>query len=443
MSEIFSARALMGISLGFHIIYSTIGIGLPLMLMIAEWLSLRTGDDLYHQMARRWIRPAGVLFAIGAVSGTILSFELGFLWPRFMAFSGPLIGIAFSMEGFAFFTEAIFLALYIYGEKRLSRKMLFFCTIPLTVASAVSAIFVISANAWMNTPAGFRIVNGALADVHPFQALANPAWAHEAVHGTLAAYVATGFAVAGVYAAAMLRGRSNDYNKRAMTLALAVASVSLPLMLISGDWAAMTLAVQQKPKLAAMEALFTTARGAPLIIGGWPDPASGKVLYGIEIPKLLSLLAHRDPDALVEGLNAFPPGDTPDPRLVHPFFDLMVASFFIMLSAAVWFWWLRWRRRDVPMSKWPLRALLFASPFGMIALESGWLVTEFGRQPWIIRGHMRVSEGVTTQTGIGLVLFTFLVIYLALTVGLLRLLLRPASAAIGIQPRLEDRHGDS
>jgi cytochrome bd ubiquinol oxidase subunit I len=201
----------------------------------------------------------------------------------------------------------------------------------------------------------------------------------------------------------------------------------------------MTLAVQQKPKLAAMEALFTTTSGAPLVIGGWPDPASGKVLYGIKLPRLLSFLAHRDPDALVEGLDAFPPGTTPDPRLVHPFFDLMVGSFFIMLAAAAWFWWLRWRRRDVPMGTWPLRALLFASPFGMIALESGWLVTEFGRQPWIARGQMRVTEGMTTQTGIGLVLFTFLAVYLALTAGLLRLLVRPALAGKGE----EERHVDS
>ncbi len=442
MDNVLSARALMGISLGFHIIYATIGIGLPLMLMIAEWLSLSTGDDLYHKLARRWIRPAGVLFAIGAVSGTILSFELGLLWPRFMAFGGPLIGLPFSMEGFAFFTEAIFLALYIYGEQRLSRRMLFFCTIPITVAAAASAVFVISANAWMNTPAGFRLVNGALSDVHPFQALANPAWAHEAVHGTLAAYVATGFAMAGVYAATLLRGQSSDYNKRALTMALAVASVSLPLMLATGDWAAMILADQQKPKMAAMEALFTTTRGAPLFIGGWPDPASGKVLYGLRIPKLLSILAHRDSDALVEGLDAFPPGTIPDPRLVHPFFDLMVASFFIMLAAAVWFWWLRWRRREVPLDKWPLRALLFASPFGMIALESGWLVTEFGRQPWIARDHMRVAEGVTPQTGISLVLITFLVVYLALTAGLLKLLMRPASAGEGTETTQEERHVD-
>jgi cytochrome d ubiquinol oxidase subunit I len=212
MDNILSARALMGISLGFHIIYATIGIGLPFMLMIAEGLSLRTGDDTYHRIARAWIRPAAVLFAIGAVSGTILSFELGILWPGFMAFSGAMIGLAFSMEGFAFFTEAIFLALYIYGERRLSRRMQFFCTIPLTISAAISALFVISANSWMNTPTGFRLVDGNLVDVNPLKAFANPAWAHEAVHGTLAAYVATGFAVAGFYAAALLRGRVSEHN---------------------------------------------------------------------------------------------------------------------------------------------------------------------------------------------------------------------------------------
>jgi cytochrome d ubiquinol oxidase subunit I len=321
--------------------------------------------------------------------------------------------------------------------------MLFFCTIVLTVAAAASAVFVISANAWMHTPSGFRLVNGTLADVRPFQALANPAWAHEALHGTLAAYVATGFAMAGVYAFSLLRGHRTDYNKRALTLALAVASVSLPLMLVSGHWSAMTLADQQKPKLAAMEALFTTTRGAPLFIGGWPDPATGKVLYAIRIPKLLSYLAHGNPDAVVEGLDAFPPGASPDPRLVHPFFDLMVASFFIMLAASAWFWWLRWRRREVPLGKWPLRALLLASPFGMIALESGWLVTEFGRQPWIVRGHMLVAEGVTPQTGIGLVLFTFLVVYLGLTAGLLKLLLWTTSTGDGNESSAGDLHVDS
>jgi len=429
MDNLLAARALMGVSLGFHIIYATIGVGLPFMLMVAEWQSLRTGDETYHEMARHWIRPAGVLFAIGAVSGTILSFELGLLWPDFMAFSGALIGLAFSMEGFAFFTEAIFLALYIYGERRLSRRMLFFCTIPLTVAAAVSAMFVISANSWMNTPAGFLIVNSVVTHVDPLRAFFNPAWAHQAVHGTIAAYVATGFAMAGIYAAALLRGDITRHNKLALTLSLAVAGVCLPLMLISGDWAANFLANHEKPKFAAMEAHFKTSRGAPLVIGGWPDPAAGKVLYGIEVPRLLSVLAHRDPNSVVEGLDAFPPDTTPDPRIVHPFFDLMVGSFSIMFAASAWFWWLRWRRRVTPLDKWPLFALLCAAPFGIVALESGWLVTEFGRQPWIISGYMRVADGVTPSSGISLVFFVFLALYIALTIGLLKLLCRPLPAA--------------
>jgi cytochrome bd ubiquinol oxidase subunit I len=443
MDQVLSARALMGISLGFHIIYATIGVGLPLLLMLAEAVALRTGDESYRDLARSWVRPAGMLFAIGAVSGTILSFELGLLWPRFMELSGPLIGLPFSMEGFAFFVEAIFLALYSYGAKRLSRRVLFFCTIPLSIAAAASAVFVISANAWMNTPAGFSVVNGALSELHPFEAFANPAWAHEALHATLAAYVATGFALAGVYAAAQLRGLQSAITRRGLTLSLAVATVALPLMLVSGDWSAKTLAVQQKPKLAAMEALFKSERGAPLFLGGWPDPATGTVRFALRIPKGLSLLLHGDPDALVEGLDAFPADTNPDPRLVHPFFDLMVASFFIMMGPALWFWWLFWRRREAPLGKGTLRALLLASPFGLIALESGWLVTEFGRQPWVARGVMRVAQGVTTQTGITPVLCTFLVLYLVLTAGLLRLLLQPALQGKGGAAKPGGEHVES
>jgi cytochrome d ubiquinol oxidase subunit I len=425
VDNVLAARALMGVSLGFHIVYATIGIGLPLMLMMAEGIALRTGNEIYHQMARRWIRPAGLLFAIGAVSGTILSFELGLLWPRFMELSGPLIGLPFWMEGYAFFTEAIFLALYIYGEKRLSRRALFLCTIPLAGAAALSAVFVISANAWMNTPAGFRLESGVLTDLSPLKALANPAWAHQAIHGTIAAYVATGFAMAGIYALAMLRHGATPYFKRAMILVLAVGTLSLPFMLLSGDWATRFLAKHQKAKLAAAEAHFKTMAGAPLIIGGWPDPETGEVHFGIEIPDLLSILAHWDPNAEVVGLNDFPPDEIPDPRLVHPFFDLMVGSFFIMALAAVWFWWRYWRHREVAGDKRLLWLLVFASPFGLIALESGWLVTEFGRQPWIITGVMKVSEGATPNPGIGVIFLTFLIIYILLTAGLLKMLVRP------------------
>jgi cytochrome d ubiquinol oxidase subunit I len=426
MDNLLAARLLMGVSLAFHIVYATLGIGLPFLLMLAEGLALKTGDPAWRDMARRWIRPAGVLFAIGAISGTILSFELGLLWPRFMEFSGPVIGLAFSMEGFAFFTEAIFLALYLYGENRLSHRALFLCTIPMMLASAISAVFVISANSWMNTPTGFRLAGNAAADIEPIAAFVNPAWFHEAVHGTLAAYVATGFAVAGVYAVGLLRRRDPQHAAKALQLSLAVATLSLPLMLITGDWAAKQVARDQKPKLAAMEAHMKTQAGAPLVIGGWPDPAAGEVHFALKIPKLLSLLTKDDPNAVVEGMDAFAPGEAPDPRVVHPFFDLMVASFFIMAVAAAWFWWLRWRSGRVPVGRLPLVLIALAAPFGIIALESGWMVTEFGRQPWVVRGFLRTSEAVTPHGGLMLVFGSFLLVYLALTASIFRLWLRPA-----------------
>ena len=432
MDTLVSARALMGASLAFHILYSAVGIGLPVLLMIAEGLALRTGDEGWHTLARRWARTAAVLFAIGAVSGTILSFELGLLWPEFMRFAGGIIGMPFSLEGFAFFTEAIFLGLYLYGERRLSRRALFLVTIPIVISSALSAVFVISANAWMNTPQGFTLVDGQVVDVDVWEAMFNPAFPYEALHGTLASYVATGFAVAGVYAWALLKGDHSAYNRRALALALAVGGGTLPLMFLSGDLSARFVAEHEPAKFAAMEGVFQTQAGAPLSIGGIADLEAREMKYDIEIPKLLSVLGYGDPDAVVRGLDDFPEGTTPDPRPVHIFFDVMVGSFFVMLFAAAWYWWMRLRRGAVERSRWLLRALVGASPFGFIALQAGWMVTEFGRQPWVVVGYMKVSEGVTTRSGITAVFGAFMLVYLVLTAGLLWLLLRrPRPARTG------------
>ena len=436
MDNLTFARALMGISLAFHIVYTAIGIGLPFMLMIAEGLALFRKQEIYHQIARRWIRTAAVLFAIGAVSGTILSFELGFLWPGFMGFAGGLIGLPFSMEGFAFFTEAIFMGLYLYGENRLSRRALFLTTIPMVISAALSAVFVISANAWMNTPSGFTIENGQFTNVQPFVAMANPSWAHEAVHGTLASYVAAAFAVAGVYAFKLLRGERSEYHRKSLMLALITAAIFTPTMLLTGDWAARVVARIQPAKFAAMEGLFETQRGAPLTIGGWPDPVTRQMYFGIEIPGMLSFLGFRDFNAEVTGLDAFPEEDRPDPRPVHIFFQIMVGSFFIMMLPLLWAAW-RWLRRKKLPEPWLdgsrnlLRLILLASPFGFIALESGWMVTEFGRQPWLARGVMRLSEGVTPREGLEWVFLTFLAVYFALTAGLIWLLLNPFPARTG------------
>lgn len=313
--------------------------------------------------------------------------------------------------------------MYLYGEKRLSRRALFLTTIPTVIASALSAVFVISANAWMNTPRGFSLVDGQVESVRPFEAMFNPAMPYEALHGTLAAYVATGMAVAGVYALAMLRGARSRYNARALTLALGMASAVLPLMFVTGDLSARFLAEYQRPKFAAMEGLYRTQAGAPLTIGGWPDATTGEMRYGIEIPKLLSVLGYGDPNATVMGLNDVPPGDRPPAGPVHLFFDLMVGSFGLMAAAVLVVWFSVWRKRRLPDGRLTLLTLLLASPLGFVALESGWMVTELGRQPWIVTGYLRVSEAVTPRDEVGVVFALFLLIYLALTAGLLWLLL--------------------
>jgi len=419
-----SARALMGLSLAFHIGFTALGIGLPLLLLLAEGIGLKTGNPLYREMARRWSRVAALLFAVGAVSGTVLSFEFGLLWSRWMEFSGEIIGFTFALEGFAFFTEAIFLGIYIYGWERLSPVAHWLCTIPITVASAFSAFFVISANAWMNQPRGFELVNGQVSDINPWRVMFNPATPYQTTHGTLAAYVAAGFAVAGVYAWAMLRGDRSEYNRRALVLALAVAAVATPLQIVSGDLSARFLARNQPQKFAAMEGQFETEKGAPLRIGGWVDVNARETRYAIEIPKALSFLGYEDFNAEVRGLDDFAQDEIPEPRLVHYPFQVMVAAGFFMLFVAAWFFVNLWRTRSVRPGRWLLYAILAASPMGFIAIEAGWFVTEFGRQPWIVWQVMRTSEGATPREGVWVLLIVFSLAYAALTAGLLMLLLR-------------------
>ncbi len=425
MDTVTAARSLMGLSLAFHICFTALGIGLPLMLFLAEALSLRTGNADYREMARRWTRVAAVLFAIGAVSGTILSFEFGLLWSPFMAKWGEVFGFPFALEGFAFFTEAIFLAIYMFGQHRLSPRARWLVTIPIILSSAASALFVISANAWMNQPQGFTIVEGLITDAQPLKAMLNPAFPYEVFHGTLAAYVATGFALAGVYALAMLRGDHSDYNRRALILALAVGAIAVPVQIVSGDLSARFLAHNQPEKFAAMEGQFETEKGAPLRIGGWPDVDAGETKYAIEIPKLGSFLAFEDLDAEVRGLNSFAKDDRPDPRKVHIPFQVMVASGFYMLTIGFGFFAIMKVRRRLMLSKPVLLAVASTLPLGFVALEAGWFVTEFGRQPWIIWHVMRVSEAATPQSGVEVLLVAFGLVYVALTAGLVLLLLLP------------------
>lgn len=424
MSDFLYARSQMGMSLAFHIVFAAVGIGLPVLMAISEALYLRTGRPVFLELAKRWSRGAAILFAVGAVSGTVLSFELGLLWPGFMEKAGAIIGMPFSLEGFAFFTEAIFLGLFVMGWKRLPPFVHWLCGVLVAVSGILSGIFVVTANAWMNSPTGFKIVDGKITDIDPIAAMLNPAAAHQVLHMTLAAFVATGFAVAAIHAFFLLRDRRNAFHRNALGIALALACVSAPLQMISGDFSARSVAKLQPAKLAAMEAVYHTQTGAPLQLGGIPDDESRTTRYALTIPRGLSLLSTHDPNAKVVGLEEFPRSDWPNVRLVHWAFDLMIGSgtvLFILSIAVVWF---AWKKRGVPDGKWLLRALVAAGPLGFLAIEAGWVVTELGRQPWIIYGVMRTKEAVTPMSKIAIPFLVFTLIYVFLSVALLFLLRR-------------------
>lgn len=423
MNNLPYARAQMAFSLGWHMIFAAIGVGMPFFMLIAEGLYLRTGQQRYLALARTWAKVTGLLFAIGAVSGTALSFELGLLWPPFMRFAGTAVGPAFTLEGFAFFLEAIFLGLYLYGWERLSPLSHWWCGVPVALSGAASSVLVVAANAWMQNPLGAATLATNPAAFNPQLLFSNPFWGIMALHSTLSAYTATAFAVAGVYAFGMLRGRSGPLRRSALTIALAVGTIFALLMPLTGDRHAKFTAVNQPAKLAAMESQFRTEQRAPLRIGGWPDPATGTVRYGIEIPGGLSMLAYGDWNAVVPGLDRVPRADWPNVRVVHIAFQLMVGAATAMLAVVVWYW-LAWRKHRGMAGRPLLIALVLCSPLGFLALESGWIVTEVGRQPWILYGVMRTASAVTTSPHVVGTFWLFVLVYLLLTVTLLWLLLR-------------------
>jgi cytochrome d ubiquinol oxidase subunit I len=422
MPDILAARAQMGISLAFHIVFACVGVAMPLLMAIAEWLHVKTGDEVYYTLARRWAVGTAIMFAVGAVSGTVLSFELGLLWPRFMKWAGAIIGMPFSLEGFAFFTEAVFLGIYMYGWHRVSPRAHLAAGVLVALSGMASAVFVVIANSWMNTPVGFKLVAGQPVDIHPLAVLTNPAAFHETIHMTIAAYAATGFAVAGIHAFMLLRDRDNPFHKKALGIAFAVGALAALAQPLSGDLAAREVARLQPTKLAAFEGLFETQRGAPLAIGGIPDVKARRLRYAIELPDMLSFMAYHDPHALVRGLDSFPQSNWPSPLLaVHLAFQVMVGAGFALAGLALWAGWLLWRRRTIFSSDWFLRAVVAASPLGIIAVEAGWTVTEEGRQPWVIYGVMRTADAVTPMPGLTatFILFTILYIFLAVTVAYL------------------------
>jgi len=424
MSDLLAARSQMAVSLAFHIVFAVIGIAMPLMMVLAERRWQVTGHAIYLDLAKRWAKGTAILFAVGAVSGTVLSFELGLLWPRFMELAGAIIGMPFSLEGFAFFTEAIFLGIYLYGWERVSRRAHLWAGVAVAVSGAASGIFVVIANAWMNAPAGFELVNGQAVNVDPVAAMANAAAVSQTLHMTLAAYAATGFAVAGVHAVLLLKDPANAFHRRALEIALIVGAPAAVLQPISGDLSARHIAAHQPVKLAAAEAVFRTQAGAPLTLGGWPDAAARETRFAVRVPYALSLLAFHDPQAVVRGLDQVPESEWPNVRAVHFSFDLMVAAGTYLALVALWTGWLAWRRADLARNRWLMRAVALATPLGFVAAEAGWMVTELGRQPWVIYGVLKTADAVTPMPGLMVPFLTFTLLYCCLGVIVVWLLYR-------------------
>ena len=414
MTDLLAARTQMAMSLGFHIVFAALGIAMPILLAAAEWQWLAKGDRDCLNLAQRWSKGTAILFAVGAVSGTVLSFELGLLWPRFMERAGPLIGPLFALEGFAFFTEAIFLGIYLYGWSRIPPRMHFVSGLIVAASGLASAFFVITVNAWMNGPTGLAPEGAPSTQIDTLAPFRHPAAWHETAHMLLAAFAASGFLVAGIHAWSLLRDPHSRFHRLALIIALFVGGIPALLQPLSGHLIARAVAVHQPAKLAAMEAHFQTEAGADFILGGIPDAETRTVAYAIRIPNGLSLLVHGDARGEVSGLDRFPREDWPPVAVVHVAFQLMVACGVLMAATAMWSGWRVLSRRRIEEDRRLLCVLIVTAPLGFIAIEAGWVVTEVGRQPWIIDHVMRTSEAVTPMPGLWIPMATFTVLYFML-----------------------------
>ena len=411
--NLLAARNQMAISLGFHIILASLGIGFPVITLIAHWRGLRTGDPHYLELARRWAKVMAVLFAVGAVSGTILSFEMGMLWPGLMGPYGDVIGLPFTLEGVSFFLEAIFIGIYLYGWKRLSARLHFLSLFPIVLAGIAGSFFILAVNAWMNSPAGFDIVDGQIVDVDPWAAMFNPAVGVQYLHMLLAAYMVSGFLVAGVYAVGWLKGRTDRHHRLGFMIAFTVAAVAAPIQIVVGDTAARRLIDAQPSKFAAMELVTEGGSNVPFTVGGFLQE-DGDVVGAIEIPSLGSLLGTRDIEGVLPGLDDIPADETPPVNIVHVSFQVMVAIGTALLLLSAVYGWVWWRRRRLPESRWFWRAAAVAGVAAIVAMEAGWITTEVGRQPWIVWQLVRTEDAVTEADGLVWGLAAIVVVYVGL-----------------------------
>jgi cytochrome d ubiquinol oxidase subunit I len=425
--HLLQARQMQALSFVVHIPIVCFGIAFPAMVLFAEWTAHRTGDELYRTLARRWTRIMVALFAVGVITGTILSFEMGLLWPDFTATFGSVFGLGFAVEGFSFFLEAIFIGIYVYGWDRMSPRAHLLSGIPIVLSGLSGSLMVIAVNGWMNHPTGFRLAGGRVIDVHPFHALfENPYFWHELVHMYIAGYIVTGFLVAAAYAVGRLRGRWGRYERAALAIPLTIAALASPVQVLVGDWAARSVAEEQPTKLAALEGLGHTTRGAPEHLLGWYT--EGEVKYGIAIPKLLSLLSYHDPNAVVQGLDAVPADQRPPVNVVRVAFQVMVSVGTALAALGAVFLFVRVRRRRLPESPWFYRAVALAGPASFVALVAGWTTTEVGRQPWVVYRVMRTDQAVTHAGGIPVGYATLFAVYVLVAIAVAWILRRLAAA---------------
>jgi cytochrome d ubiquinol oxidase subunit I len=426
-ADLGAARSQMAFTLGFHIILACLGVGLPAVILIANWIGLKRNDEVALGLAKRWSKVAAVTFVVGAITGTVLSFEMGLLWPEFMRRFGDVFGLAFALEGIFFFTEAIFIAIYIYGWKHLSGWAHFWTGVPVMIAGLGGAWSVVAANSWMNQPDGFKLASdGTATDVSPLDAFFNGAVAYEAPHMILAAYLVTGFLVASVYAVGMLRGRRDRHHRLGLLIPLTMAVIITPIQFAVGDTVARAIAKDQPVKFAAMECVQETHTHVTEYLGG--RCTSDGVKGGIGIPGLDSWLVGFSTDTKVIGLDSVPADDRPPANtMLHWAFDAMVGICSAMILLGLWLGIAWWRKRDIPTTPWFLRAIAISGVAAIVALECGWIVTEVGRQPWIVYEVMRTEDAVTEADGVGISLAVVFVVYALLgtaTVVVLRAMAR-------------------
>ncbi|MHA4741653.1 cytochrome ubiquinol oxidase subunit I [Dyadobacter sp. MSC1_007] len=424
MNDFLAARSQMALSLGFHIIFSCIGMVMPFFMAVAHYYYLKTNQIVYKNVTKAWSKGVAIFFATGAVSGTVLSFELGLLWPGFMKHAGPIFGMPFSLEGTAFFIEAIALGFFLYGWDRFNKWFHWFTGVVVGVSGLASGILVVAANAWMNSPAGFDYVNGEYLNIDPIAAMFNDAWFSQALHMTIAAFAATGFAVAGVHAMMILRGSNVLFHTKSFTIAAIFGCTAAILQPLSGDISAKDVAIRQPAKLAAMEAHFHTEKSASLVVGGIPDEENKKVDFAVKLPGFLSFLAHGDFESEVTGLDKIPAENHPPVAITHYAFQIMVGMGMAMMLVAVLYFIALWKQRTWLQKDWLFKLFAFTTPLGFIAVEAGWTVTEVGRQPWIIYGVMRTADAVTPMPGIAYSFYLFTAIYFSLALFVIFMLYR-------------------